>query len=169
MSLFNLTDLFASLAPEARLLGIDPGRRRIGLALSDVTRTIASPYAELARRALKENAGEISLLAKREGVGGLVVGWPLSLDGGEGPAAQAARDWATALTRAVGLPAALWDERLSSVAAHRLLVGEADLSRKKRLRATDKVAAALILQNALDAFHGGAAGRATRKPREDLE
>lgn len=165
MPLFNLTDLFASLAPEARLLGIDPGRRRIGLALSDVTRTIASPYAELTRRALKQNAAEISALARREGVAGLVVGWPLSLDGGEGPAAQGARDWATALAAAVGLPATLWDERLSSVAAERLLIGEADLSRKKRLRATDKVAAALILQNALDAYRGGAFVRATRGPR----
>ena len=151
MQLFNLAELFARLAPAARLLGIDPGTRRIGLALSDVSLLLASPYGSLERRRLSENAAEIAALAAKEGVGGLVVGWPLSLDGSEGRAAQSARDWAAALAEATGLPATLWDERFSTVAALRMLTEEADLSRRRRAEVTDRVAAALMLQNALDA------------------
>jgi len=156
MPLFNLAELFARLAPEARLLGIDPGARRIGLALSDVSLLLASPYGSLARGKLAQNAAEITALARKEGVGGLVVGWPLDLDGTVGRAAQAARDWAAALADATGLPATLWDERLTTEAALRLLIGQADLSRKRRAEVTDRVAAALILQAALDARREGA-------------
>ncbi|MDA8049488.1 MAG: Holliday junction resolvase RuvX [Rhodospirillales bacterium] len=151
MHVFNLAEMFSRLAPAARLLGLDPGARRIGLALSDVSLLLASPYGSLARRRLKENAAEITVLAAREGVGGLVVGWPLALDGEEGPAAQSARDWAGALAEATGLPVTLWDERFSTAAALRMLIEEADLSRKRRAEATDRVAAALMLQGALDA------------------
>lgn len=151
MSLFNLAELFGRLAPMERLLGVDPGRRRIGLALSDVSLLLASPYGSLQRRRLKENAAEIKTLRDREKVGGLVVGWPLTLEGEEGQAAQSARDWAAALAEATGMPAVLWDERLSTAAAIRMLIEEADLSRKRRAKVTDQVAAALILQGALDA------------------
>jgi len=82
---------------------------------------------------------------------GLVVGLPLSMDGTAGPAAQAARDWTFALSDATGLPAALWDERLSSAAVNRFLIGEADLTRAKRAEAVDRAAAAWMLQAALDA------------------
>ena len=97
------------------------------------------------------NAAEIRAIAAREGAGGLVVGLPLGLDGSFGPAAQAAKDWAMAVSEATGLPAALWDERLSSSAVNRMLIGEADLSRAKRAKAVDAAAAAYTLQSALDA------------------
>jgi putative Holliday junction resolvase len=155
MLLFNLAELFARLAPEARLLGIDPGARRIGLALSDVSLLLATPYGTLARGKLAQNAAEITALARKEGVGGLVIGWPLDLDGTEGRAAQSARDWAQALADATALPTSLWDERLTTEAALRLLIDEADLSRKRRTEVTDRVAAALILQAALDARRQG--------------
>jgi putative Holliday junction resolvase len=96
-------------------------------------------------------AEALRALALREDAGGLVVGLPLSLDGSFGPAAQAAKDWATALSEATGLPAALWDERLSSSAAGRLLIEAADLSRRRRTEVVDSVAAAWTLQAALDA------------------
>ena len=80
-----------------------------------------------------------------------MVGLPLGLDGSFGPAAQAAKDWAMAVSEATGLPAALWDERLSSSAVNRMLIGEADLSRAKRAKAVDAAAAAYTLQSALDA------------------
>ncbi len=151
MRLFNLAELFGRLAPTERLLGLDPGARRIGLALSDVSLLLASPYGSLPRRRMAENAAEIRALKEREKVGGMVVGWPLTLDGEEGRAAQSARDWASALAEATELPAMLWDERLSTAAAIRMLIDEADLSRKRRAQVTDQVAAALILQGALDA------------------
>ena len=152
MPLFNLTDLAARLAPGQRLIGIDPGVKTIGLALSDVGLMLASPAGSLGRTRLTSNAAEITALARREGAGGLVVGLPLSMDGTLGPAAQAARDWALALSEATNLPAALWDERLSSAAVNRFLVNEADLSRKKRAQAVDRAAAAWMLQGALDAM-----------------
>src|SRR6185312_16384205 len=113
MPLFNMMALRARLAPGQRLLGIDPGAKTIGLALSDVSLLLASPYGALRRGKLAANAAEIGRIAAREGVGGLVVGLPLGLDGSFGPAAQGARDWTQALAEATGLPAANFDERLS--------------------------------------------------------
>ena len=151
MALFNLRDLRATLGRDRRLIGLDPGSRIIGVALSDVGLSLASPYGAIRRGKLRDNAAEIVATARKEGAGGLVVGLPLSMDGSVGPAAQAARDWALALAEATGLPAALWDERLSSAAVNRFLVGEADLSRRKRAAAVDRMAAAWMLQAALDA------------------
>jgi putative Holliday junction resolvase len=151
MPLFNMTDLRGVLAPGQRLLGLDPGTRTIGVALSDVTLMLATPYGAVARGKLAANAAEIARIARREGAGGLVVGLPLSLDGSAGPAAQAARDWTHALSEATGLPAALWDERLSSSAVNRFLIDEADMTRKRRAEIVDKMAAAYMLQAALDA------------------
>lgn len=151
MPLLLLPELRAALPRDARLIGIDPGRRTIGLALSDVLLMLASPYRSIPRGKLAANAAEIRAVADREGAGGLVVGLPLGLDGSFGPAAQAAKDWGMAVSEAVGLPVSLWDERLSSSAVNRMLVEEADLSRAKRAKAVDAAAAAYMLQSALDA------------------
>ena len=151
MALFNLRDLRAALARNQRLIGLDPGSRTIGVALSDVGLSLASPYGVIRRGKLRDNAAEIVAIARKEGAGGLVVGLPLSMDGSVGPAAQSASDWALALSEASVLPTALWDERLSSAAVNRFLVGEADLSRRKRAGAVDRMAAAWMLQGALDA------------------
>jgi putative Holliday junction resolvase len=146
-----LPDLVARLAPKQRLLGIDPGSKTIGIALSDVSLGLASPFGTLKRGRLAINAAEITAIARREGVGGLVVGFPLSMDGTLGPAAQAARDWTRALSDATGLPAALWDERLSSARVNEMLIEEADIGRRRRAALVDRMAAAHILQSALDA------------------
>jgi putative holliday junction resolvase len=155
MPLFNMRELRASLPRGARLLGIDPGAKVIGLALSDVSLMLASPYGSLKRGKLMAVAAEITRIARKEGAAGLVVGLPLSLDGSFGPAAQAARDWTIALAEATGLPAANFDERLSSSAVNRFLIGEADLSRSKRAMVVDRMAASYMLQAALDASRGG--------------
>jgi putative Holliday junction resolvase len=151
MALFNLRDLRLTLARGQRLIGLDPGSRTIGVALTDVGLSLASPYGAIRRGKLRDNAAEIAAIARKEVAGGLVVGLPLSMDGSVGPAAQAARDWTLALSEATGLPTALWDERLSSAAVNRFLVGEADLSRRKRAGVVDRMAAAWMLQAALDA------------------
>lgn len=150
MLLFNIAELRARLAPGQRLIGLDPGSRAIGVALSDVTLLLASPYTTIKRGKLAANAAEIAAIAHKEGAGGLVVGLPLSLDGTLGPAAQAARDWTHALSAATNLPAAMWDERLSSAAVNRLLVQDMDMTRKRRGEVVDRIAAAYILQAALD-------------------
>lgn len=155
MALFNLKELFATLGRDQRVIGLDPGSKTIGVALSDVRRMLATPYGSLRRGKLKVNAQEIAAIARKEGAGGLVVGLPLSMDGTAGPAAQAARDWTLALSEATGLPATLWDERLSSAAVNRFLIGEADLTRKRRAEAVDRAAAAWTLQGALDGLSMG--------------
>ncbi len=154
MPVINLTELRAALGREQRLIGLDLGTRTIGVALSDVRLTLASPYGTLPRGKLAAVAAEVRKIARKEGAGGMVVGLPLSLDGTSGPAAQAARDWTHALSAATRLPAALWDERLSTSAVNRFLIGEADISRKRRAEVVDKLAAAYILQAALDAGAG---------------
>ncbi len=151
MALFNMPQLRAALPPGSRLLGFDLGTRTIGLALSDVSLMLASPYATLKRGRMAATAAEIAAIVAREGVGGLVGGLPLSLDGSFGPAAQAARDWMRSLSEMTALPAALWDERLSSSAVNRMLIGDLDMTRQRRAAVVDKLAAAYILQAALDA------------------
>jgi putative Holliday junction resolvase len=154
MAVINIKALRASLAPGQRLIGLDPGARTIGLALTDTGLMLASPYGTLKRRKLATNAQEIAAIARQQEAGGLVVGLPLSMDGTLGPAAQAARDWTRALSDATGLPAALWDERLSSAAVNRFLIDEADMTRAKRAARVDQMAAAYMLQAALDASSG---------------
>lgn len=154
MALINLTDLRPLLARDHRLLGIDWGSRRIGMALSDVRRMVASPFGTLTRGKLTRTAEEIAVVARAQNVGALVVGLPLSMDGSFGPAAQRVRDWTRDLSDLVELPAAMWDERLSSAAAERMLTDEADLSRAKRAAVVDRTSAALILQGALDMMSG---------------
>ena len=151
MPLFNMAELRAVMAPGQRLIGLDPGTKVIGVALSDVGLMLASPYGGLRRGKLSAAAAEVGAVARREGAAGLVVGWPLSMDGTMGPAAQAVRDWARALSDLAALPVALWDERLSSSAVNRFLIGEMDLTRRKRAAIVDSMAAAYTLQAALDA------------------
>jgi putative Holliday junction resolvase len=144
-----LPEFAASLAPGARLIGIDVGTKTLGLALSDTTRNIASALVTLRRSRLAEDLRRLIDLAREHGAGGFVVGLPLNLDGSEGPRAQATRAFVRNLAKAAPLAVAYWDERLTTVAAERALL-EADLSRKRRAEVIDKVAATLILQAALD-------------------
>jgi putative holliday junction resolvase len=149
--LLSIRALRAMLARNQRLIGLDPGARTIGVALSDVSLMLASPYGSIRRGKLRDNAAEINAIALKEGAGGLVAGLPLSMGGSVGPAAQAARDWALALSGTTGLPLALWDERLSTAAVNRFLIDEADASRRRRAEVVDRMAAAWMLQAALDA------------------
>lgn len=151
MAVVDILAVRAGLAGGQRLLGIDPGAKSIGLALSDVGLMLASPFAQLRRSKFGANVLELKNIVAVQGVGGLVVGLPLSMDGSFGPAAQAARDWAHGLSAALRLPVAMWDERLSSAAANRVLLGEADLSRARRAQLVDAMAASYMLQAALDA------------------
>lgn len=153
MALINLTELAARLGPGERLLGIDPGRRRIGLALSDVNRSVASPFGTVPRGKLGSFAEAVRAIAAREDVGALVIGLPLGPDGAFVPAAQAARDWGRDLAALVALPAMMWDETLTTAEATAFLVERADLGRTRRAAVMDRVSAAAILQAALDALH----------------
>lgn len=145
----DLAELGAGMAPGARLMGLDLGAKTIGVAVSDVARTIATPRETLRRTKLARDVARLRALIVAEGIGGIVVGLPVNMDGSEGRRAQSARDLAARLSAALALPVAFWDERWSTAAAARPLRAAA-LSRGKRERAIDRVAAAYILQGALD-------------------
>jgi putative pre-16S rRNA nuclease len=147
--LVAIEDLSKLLAPEARLLGLDVGTKTIGLALSDVTRSIATPYHTVRRTKFTEDAKVIATAIAEHDVGGLVIGLPINLDGTEGPRAQSTRAFARNLAPLVEVPLTFWDERLSTQAVERHLI-EADASRKRRAEVIDRMAAAYILQGALD-------------------
>lgn len=144
----------AVLPPSGRLLALDPGEKRLGLALSDCARRLATPLAVWPRERLALMLPRFACLIAEKEVAGLLIGLPLSLSGAFGPAAQAARDWGEALMRGLDppLPLLFWDERLSTAAVSRMMIREFDLSRRRRAAKIDAAAAAYLLQGALDAL-----------------
>ena len=149
MAILDLAALKPALAPRARLLGFDLGEKTIGLALSDIMLTVATPLETLKRGKFSVDAVVIESLIHKHGVGGLVIGLPLNMDGTDGPSAQSARAFGRNFAARTELPIVFWDERLSTAAVTRTLL-EADSSRKRRSEVVDKMAAAYILQGALD-------------------
>jgi putative holliday junction resolvase len=149
MSVIGLEELGSVLQPGHRLLGLDLGEKTIGLALSDRSLTVATPLKTLKRGKFKTDAAEILSLIAEHDISAIIVGWPLNMDGSEGPAAQSARAFARNFAGAGGCPVVLVDERLSTAAVTRTLL-HADTSRARRRKVVDKMAAAYILQGALD-------------------
>jgi len=137
------------IPPGQRLLGLDLGEKTIGLALSDTSLSIATPMQTLKRGKFAADAAQLDIIISAQGVGGLVVGLPLNMDGSDGPSAQSARAFARNWVARSPLPVILQDERLSTSAVTRTLL-EADASRRRRDHVVDKMAAAYILQGALD-------------------
>jgi len=137
------------IPPGQRLLGLDLGEKTIGLALSDTSLSIATPMQTLKRGKFAADAAQLDIIISAQGVGGLVVGLPLNMDGSDGPSAQSARAFARNWVARSPLPVILQDERLSTSAVTRTLL-EADASRRRRDHLVDKMAAAYILQGALD-------------------
>jgi putative holliday junction resolvase len=149
MPICNPTDLKALLKPGARLLGLDVGTKTVGLALSDTRLVIASPFDTIRRTRFRDDAEHLVHEIEKHGVGGLVVGLPLGLDGRPTPRVQGVRQFASNLLAVIDLPLAFWDERLSTAAVERGMI-EGDLSRRRRAEIIDRVAAAYILQGLLD-------------------
>lgn len=150
-------EAFAGILPtRSPLIGIDMGTKTLGLALSDITRIIASPLTVIRRTKFKQDVAELLRLAAEHRVVGFVLGLPTNLDGTAGPRVQSTRAFARNLNMLSALPILLWDERLSTAAAERTLL-EADTSRKRRAEVIDKLAATIILQGALDRMRHSAA------------
>ena len=153
MSVQDIVALARRLAKGERLLGLDVGAKTVGLALSDRGLTVASPLETLKRGKLIDDVAALDELCQARAVGGLVIGLPINMDGSEGPRCQSVRQFAANLAeRGLDLAVAFWDERLSTAAVERLLITEADMTRKRRSEVVDKMAAAYILQGALDAL-----------------
>lgn len=145
----TLDELAARLERNQRLMGLDLGTKTIGLALSDVERRLASPLQTIKRTRFAADATALVDVAARFSVAGFVIGLPLNMDGSEGPRAQSTRAFVRNLVRHTDIPVAFWDERLSTAAVTRELIAQ-DVSRAKRAAIVDQMAAAYILQGALD-------------------
>lgn len=149
MPVVELPELKHALAPGQRLIGVDLGEKTIGLALSDRLLSVATPLLTLKRGKFSVDADKLAALLAEHGVGGLVIGLPLNMDGSEGPSSQSARAFGRNFAARSNVPIVFWDERLSTAAVTRTLL-EADSSRRRRAEVVDKMAAAYILQGALD-------------------
>ncbi len=132
-----------------RLLGLDVGEKTIGLALSDLSRMIATPYKTIMRSKFSKDAAALEAIIQEQNVGGLVIGYPINMDGSEGPRCQSIRQFSRNLSEKMALPMLLADERMSTLAVTRTML-DADLSRARRAELVDKMAASYILQGVLD-------------------
>ena len=150
MPVLDILDLPAATPPMTPLIGLDIGEKTIGVAISDLTRFIASPLSLIRKTRFTDDANSLFKLMAERGAVGLVIGLPVNMDGTEGVRCQSNRAFARNLLRLRNIPIAFWDERLSTVAVNKLLIGEADLTRAKRAEVVDRAAAAFILQGALD-------------------
>ena len=148
----DIKEFKSILPPYKAILGIDYGSKRMGLAVSDLLRTIATSYKILYRKDNKTDIEELKKITKEKEIGAIVMGLPLQMSGEEGEIASEVRKFASLLEEKLNLPIFLWDERLSSSAVEKFLIKEVDLSRKKRAKILDASAAAYILQGALDAL-----------------
>ncbi len=157
---FDEADAFARAVRRGRpLLGLDLGAKTIGVAVSDLSWCVATPRTTIRRRGLKHDAAQLEGIMADTGSCALVLGLPRNMDGTEGPRCQSTRAFARNLRNRLGISVLLWDERLSTVAAERVLL-DADMSRARRKSVIDNVAAAFVLQGALDRIgnQGRAAG-----------
>ncbi|MGN5373982.1 Holliday junction resolvase RuvX [Sphingomonas hankookensis] len=143
--------LFRNALPDGgRLIGLDVGTRTIGTALCDAGWSFASPAVLVNRTRFTADKAQLTTLIRQQSVRGIVIGLPLNMDGSDSPRTQSVRAFARNLDD-IGLPIFLWDERWSTVAVERQMIAE-DLSRAKRAERVDKLAAAYILQGAIDAL-----------------
>ncbi len=155
MPVLDIEDFAAALPQYAPIVGLDPGEKTIGVAVSDVTRTVASPLALIEKTKFSKDAEALFKLMDSRGAIGIVVGLPMNMDGTEGVRCQSNRALARNLLRLKpDLPITFWDERLSTAAVTRVLIDEHDVSRKRRDEVVDKMAAGWILQGALERLRG---------------
>lgn len=147
---YSLPDFAAALPPKGRIIALDVGSTTIGVAVSDDNRIIASGDMTIARKKWSSDKAALAAMIDGNGVTGIVIGYPINMDGTVGPRAQATRAFARNLQEEFNLPLLLWDERMSTQAVVRMMEKEADLSRARRDVLVDKLAASYILQGVLD-------------------
>ena len=149
MPIFKPDEFLLNILPKKRLLGIDPGTKTLGIAVSNSDWTIASPVSTIKRNKLKTDINHLISIFNQYEITGLVMGWPINMDGSIGPRCDSVRDFTISLMNVFDLPVLLQDERLSTMAVERPMITQ-DLSRKKRKSRKDYLAASWILQTALD-------------------
>ena len=145
----DIEDFKKSIGKKSRLLGVDPGKNRIGLAISDENKLVSTPLTTIAK---KNNSNFISIIKEivhENNIKGIIIGNPINMDGSRGPSAQSANDFAKYVSNNVSIPVGMWDERLSSEGAFNLS-SNLDISVSKKVKKLDQNAASFILQGAID-------------------
>lgn len=159
MAIGLLRNIIDSCPKNARLLGLDIGERTIGVALSDSGHNVATPLKLIERTKFTKDILEMKKIVTDYGIGGYVLGYPVNMDGTEGPRCDSIKDFGREMANHPDIFGndpwiALWDERLSTVSVNKFLIGDVDMSRTKRKQNVDKLAAQFILQGALDFIQG---------------
>ena len=154
MAVVELTEIPALIPRYSALIGLDLGEKTIGVAVSDTTRMVASPLELIRKTKFTQEAGRLFSLIDGREVGAIVIGLPVNMDGTEGVRCQSNRAFARNLLRLRDIPIAFWDERMSTMAVNRFLIDQLDASRAKRAGLVDQMAAAWILQGALERLRG---------------
>lgn len=149
MLIKNQEDFAVSFSGDMRLLGLDVGETTIGLALSDVRRSIATPLFTIERRKFTKDIEQLSKIVAEHKVAGLIIGYPVNMDGSHGARTQSVRTFVSNISKHIALPMFLWDERFSTTIVEKMMI-EADMSRARRAKLVDKLAASYILQGYLD-------------------
>ena len=148
--MINDSKQFREIIPlKNSILGIDLGKKRTGIAVSDINQKIASPLKVIENMKFNEILNILEKIVTERNICAIIVGDPINMDGSIGPKSQSSRSFIRNLSKELNIPILLWDERLTTVSAERSLL-EADISRKKRQQIIDKIAASIILQNFLD-------------------
>lgn len=151
MLIDSAAEFIRHLPAQSRLLGLDVGDTTIGLALSDVRRSIASPLETISRGKFRKDMEKLQKIIAYHHIAGLVIGNPVNMNGSHGPRTQSTRAFVSNISKHTGLPMLLWDERLTTMAVERAML-EGDLSRQKRAQLVDKLAASYMLQGFLDSI-----------------
>ena len=147
--MIDIEDFKKSIEKKSRLLGIDPGKNRIGLAISDENKLVSTPLKTIIKKNNSNFINEIIEIIKENNIKGIIVGNPINMDGSRGPSAQSANDFAQYLSNNISIPVTMWDERLSSEGAFNLS-SNLDVNVSKKVEKLDQNAASFILQGAID-------------------
>ena len=148
-NIFSIEEFKTNIRRNSRLLGIDLGKKRIGVAICDDKRIIATPYKTIIKENFEQFLSELIMIIEDNNISGIVIGNPINMDGSFGASAQSVNDTANLLSKNITLPITLWDERLSSAGAYKLS-SQLDVNAVKKIKSIDKNAAAFILQGAID-------------------
>ena len=147
--MLDIEEFKKSIGKKSRLLGIDPGKNRVGIAISDENKVVSTPLKTILKKNNSNFLNEIKEIIVENNVKGIIVGYPINMDGSTGPSAQSAKDFATYISNNVSIPVSMWDERLSSQGAFNLS-SNLDINVSKKVDKLDENAASFILQGAID-------------------
>ncbi len=147
--MIDIEDFKKSIGKKSRLLGIDPGKNRIGLAISDEDKLVSTPLKTIEKKNNSNFINQIKDIVVENNIKGIIIGNPINMDGSVGPSAQSAKDFAKYLSNNITVPVSMWDERLSSQGAFSLS-SNFGANTSKRVKKLDQNAASFILQGAID-------------------